>query len=321
MMLFVEVSNKEHHSSLSPTSKSDNTWQLTRERSECFEIEVLLCEISLFSLYKSNLAWVKFTIYYRIIIFVVNKNGICTTKLSITYHLLQNPCHRGSWNTRRIFNNVQRQDYQTQYRYMFTINIHVYILDKKLNCMGSDAGKWMEENCWVNGGGRGFLFSSSPLWSVSISFSLKSVEEKQALALSLSSQSRRGRTDERKVSTAEYLKLWKVVNLVASFFFLSLSSFRRGFVRFSKPDKKLLLRRPSCRRLRARNSELKRSFVKKVSTIYSPVFFFFFSFQASNWDSLRLVFSGEMDNQRSVRSQLNCAFPLRSIMIGNSNYI
>lgn len=105
--------------------------------------------------------------------------------------------------------------------------------------------------------------------------------------------------DERKVSTAEYLKLWKVVNLVAFFF---PSRFRS----ILQPRQKLLLllhRSPPTSSPSERNSELKRSFVKKVSTIYSP---FFPSF--SNCDSLRLVSSGEMDNQRFIRSQLNRAY-------------
>lgn len=101
--------------------------------------------------------------------------------------------------------------------------------------------------------------------------------------------------DERKVSTAEYLKLWKVVNLVAFFF---PSRFRS----ILQPRQKLLLHRPPTSPSE-RNSELKRSFVKKVSTIYSP---FFPSF--SNCDSLRLVSSGEMDNQRFIQSQLNRAY-------------
>lgn len=110
------------------------------------------------------------------------------------------------------------------------------------------------------------FFKSTMKW---INFIFPQECRRKTRALSSSTVASR-RTDERKVSTAEYLKLWKVVNLVASLFFFS--SFRRGFVRSSKPDKKLLLRRPSCRCLRARNSELKRSFVKKVSTIYSPFF-------------------------------------------------
>lgn len=128
----------------------------------------------------------------------------------------------------------------------------------------------MEENCWVNGERRGFLFSSSPLWSGSISFSLKSVEEKQALALSFFTVASR-RTDERKVSTAEYLKLWKVVNLVASFCFFLLFA----VVSFDPPSptRSFFFVVRAVVRLRARNSELKRSFVKKVSTIYSPFFF------------------------------------------------
>lgn len=127
----------------------------------------------------------------------------------------------------------------------------------------------MEENCQVNGGGWGFLFSSSPLWSGSISFSFKSVEEKQAFALSPSSQSRRDEQTSEKCRRQNTLNSGKLlISLLLPFF----SSFRRGFVRSSKPDKKLLLRRPSCRRLWTRNSELKRSFVKKVSTIYSPFF-------------------------------------------------
>lgn len=71
------------------------------------------------------------------------------------------------------------------------------------------------------------------------------------------------------MSTAEYLKLWKVVNLVA-FFFLSTA------VSFDTPTfrQKRLLRRPPTSSPSEHNSdpELKRSFVKKVSTIYSPFF-------------------------------------------------
>lgn len=161
----------------------------------------------------------------------------------------------------------------------------------------------MKENCRVNGG-RGFLFSSSLLWSGSISFSLKSRRKTSSIFLSLSLSpclvSRWG--DERKVSTAEYLKLWKVVNLVV--FFLSVA------VSFDTPTPTEASSSSSSstdgRRLRANVTaipELKRSFVKKVSTIYSA---FFPSF--SNWDSFRLVSSGEMDNQRFMRSQLNRAY-------------
>lgn len=69
------------------------------------------------------------------------------------------------------------------------------------------------------------------------------------------------------MSTAEYLKLWKVVNLVAFFFpsrFRSILQLRQ----------KLLPHRPLTSSPSERNSdpELKRSFVKKVSTIYSPFF-------------------------------------------------